>query len=106
LAIENGSRRLTRFLNVEDAFEPWRRAPGICERRTHFHVPFFLGNLGNFRTTRFAIEDALRYHKLNPLSRQLEIETCTWDVLPEELKSGDIVEYCSREIGWVRNQLT
>ena len=53
----------------------------------------------------FAIEDALRFHKGSPLSRQLEIETYTWDVLPEHLKTGDIVDYVTREIEWVRGQL-
>ena len=46
-------------------------------------MPVFLDDLGQFRTTRFAIEDALRFHKQRPLSRQLEIETYTWDVLPD-----------------------
>ena len=55
--------------------------------------------------SRFAIEDALKFHKAKPLSRQLEIETYTWDVLPDHLKTGDIVDYVSREIEWVRGQL-
>ena len=46
-------------------------------------MPVFLDDLGAFRTTRFAIEDALKFHKQKPLSRQLEIETYTWDVLPD-----------------------
>ena len=45
-------------------------------------------------------------HKEKPLSRQLEIETYTWDVLPDHLKTGDIVDYVCREIEWVRAQLT
>ena len=65
----------------------------------------FLDDLGMFRTTRFAIEDALRYHKTNPLSRQLEIETYTWDVLPASLKTGDVVDYVCRELEWVKGQL-
>ena len=40
-----------------------------------------------------------------PLSRHLEIETYTWDVLPDHLKTGDIVEYVCRELEWVRAQL-
>ena len=36
---------------------------------------------------------------------QLEIETYTWDVLPDNLKTGDIVEYVQREIEWVKSQL-
>ncbi len=58
-----------------------------------------------FRTTRFAIEDGLRVHKQKPLSRHLEVETYTWDMLPDSLKSGDIVDYICRELEWVRGQL-
>jgi hypothetical protein len=103
--IEKKDGRLTRFLNLEDAFKAWCDDPGPREWRTHFHVPVFLDSLGEFGTTRFAIEEALKFHKTNPLSRQLEIETYTWDVLPEHLKTGDIVDYVSREIEWVRDQL-
>ena len=103
--IQKKDGRFTKFLNLEDAFEAWRTDPGPREWRTHIHVPVFLDDLGPFRTTRFAIEDALRFHRANPLSRQLEIETYTWDVLPENLKTGDIVEYVCREIEWVREQV-
>ncbi len=103
--VEKKDGKLTRFLNLEDAFAAWRANPGPREWRTHFHVPVFLDSLGELGTTRFAIEDALKFHKANPLSRQLEIETYTWDVLPEHLKTGDIVDYVTREIEWVRGQL-
>jgi hypothetical protein len=103
--IEKKDGKLTRFLNLEDAFAAWDKDPGPREWRTHFHVPVFLDDLGPFRTTRFAIEDALRFHKAQPLSRQLEIETYTWDVLPKHLKTGDIVDYVCRELEWVRGQL-
>ena len=103
--VELKDGKLTRFLNLEDAFKAWQSNPGPREWRTHFHVPVFLDSLGEFSTTRFAIEDALKFHKANPLSRQLEIETYTWDVLPEHLKTGDIVDYVSRELEWVRGQL-
>jgi sugar phosphate isomerase/epimerase len=103
--VEKKDGKLTRFLNLEDALEAWRSSPEPREWRTHFHVPVFLDDLGDVGTTRFAIEDALRFHKANPLSRQLEIETYTWDVLPAHLKTGDIVDYVSREIEWVRAQL-
>jgi hypothetical protein len=103
--VEKKEGVLTRFLNLEDAFAAWDNNPGPREWRTHFHVPVFLDDLGPFRTTRFAIEDALKFHKARPLSRQLEIETYTWDVLPENLKTGDIVDYVCRELEWVRGQL-
>ena len=103
--VEKKDGKLNRFLNLEDAFKAWESDPGPREWRTHFHVPVFLDDLGEFGTTRFAIEDALKFHKQKPLSRQLEIETYTWDVLPDHLKTGDIVDYVCRELEWVRGQL-
>src|SRR6516165_6353659 len=103
--MEKKDGRYNRFLNLEDAFAAWKQSSGPREWRTHIHVPVFLDDLGMFRTTRFAIEDALRYHKSNPLSRQLEIETYTWDVLPASLKTGDVVDYVCRELEWVKGQL-
>ncbi|HEX6997376.1 MAG TPA: metabolite traffic protein EboE [Gammaproteobacteria bacterium] len=103
--VEKRDGKLTRYLNLEDAFAAWERDPGPREWRTHVHVPVFLDDLGEFRTTRFAIEDALKFHKKNKLSPQLEIETYTWDVLPPALKTGDIVDYVQREIEWVKSQL-
>jgi hypothetical protein len=103
--IEKKDGQFTKYLNLEDAFAAYEKDPGPREWRTHIHVPVFLDDLGPFRTTRFAIEDALRFHKANPMSLQLEIETYTWDVLPDSLKTGDIVEYVCREIEWVKGQL-
>jgi hypothetical protein len=103
---ERKDGKINRYLNLEDAFVAWEKDPGPREWRTHFHVPVFLDDLGDFGTTRFAIEEALKFHKQKPISRQLEIETYTWDVLPDHLKTGDIVDYVSREIEWVRSVLT
>lgn len=97
--------KTTWFLNLEDAFEDWYKNPGPREWRTHSHVPVFLDDLGAFGTTRFALEQALAFHKKTPLSPHLEIETYTWDVLPDHLKTGDIVEYVTREIDWVKGEL-
>jgi sugar phosphate isomerase/epimerase len=105
--IERRDGALNRFLNLEDAFAAFEKDPtGEREWRVHFHVPVFLEDLGDhFKTTRFAIEEALAFHRKNRLSPQLEIETYTWDVLPEHLKTGDIVDYVTKELEWVRGQL-
>lgn len=47
----------------------------------------------------------MRLHASTPLSEHLEIETYTWDGLPEHLKTGDVVDYVSRELEWVRDLL-
>ena len=76
------------------------------------HVPpagegaIFLERLGELQTTRQSTAEALAMHRETPLSRHVEIETYTFDVLPEEFKTGDIVEYVSREIEWARSELT
>lgn len=104
--IEMKDGTLTRFLNLEDAFEAWEKNPGEREWRIHFHVPVFLEKLDDgIETTRFAIAEALAFHKKNPLSAQLEIETYTWDVLPAHLKTGDIVDYVCKELEWVKGEL-
>lgn len=97
---------LRKFLNLEDAIAAWEADPAPQEWRTHFHVPVFLDDLGAFRTTRFAVAEALAVHLRTPLSDHLEIETYTWDVLPERLKTGSITDYVTRELEWVTDQLT
>jgi sugar phosphate isomerase/epimerase len=104
--MEKKDGKINRYLNVDDAIAAFEKDPGGSrEWRTHIHVPVFLDDLGQFRTTRFAIEDALRFHKQKPLSHHLEVETYTWDMLPDNLKSNDIVDYIYRELDWVRGQL-
>lgn len=93
------------FLNLGEALDDFETDPRPAEIRTHFHVPVFLEELGPFVTTRFGVQDALRMHRETPLSDHLEIETYTWDVLPEHLKTGDIVDYVTRELEFVRDEL-
>ena len=97
------------FCNVAtgrpDALDAFEQDPRPAELRTHFHVPVFLEQLGAFTTTRYAVQDALRLHRETPLSDHLEIETYTWDVRPAELKQGDITDYVSRELEFVRDEL-
>ncbi len=97
--------QITRYLNLEDAIAAYETDPGPRAWRTHFHVPVFLDDLGPFRTTRSGIDDALAFHARTPLSTHLEIETYTWDVLPDHLKTGDITEYVVRELEYVRDVL-
>jgi hypothetical protein len=103
---ESRDGQLTRRLNLSDAIDAWHADPGgEREWRTHFHVPVFLDDLGEFRTTRPQIETALSVHADTPLSDHLEIETYTWDVLPAHLKTGDITDYVTRELEWLRDTL-
>ena len=100
-----GDGPIRRFLNLRDALTCWEPDGVPTEWRTHFHVPVFLDDLDGLGTTRFAIAEALAKHRATPLSDQVEIETYTWDVLPAQFKTGDIVEYLERELSWVLEQL-
>jgi len=93
------------FLNLGEALDAFESDPRPAEIRTHFHVPVFLEELGPFRTTRHTVAEALALHRETPLSDHLEIETYTWDVLPEHLKTGDIVDYVTRELEFVRDEV-
>src|SRR5262249_47328411 len=106
--VERRDGLVTRYLNMEDAFEAWERDGDRAtprEWRIHFHVPIFLERLGDLETTRAMTAEALALHRAQPLSRHVEIETYTFDVLPEEFKTGDIVEYVAREIEWAVSEL-
>ncbi len=103
--IERYDGRLSHYLDLPAALAAWEKDPIPSEWRIHFHVPVFLDEINLFKTTRPAIEEALKVHKAHPLSSHIEIETYTWDVLPEKLKTGDIVDYVVRELEWVRDQL-
>jgi sugar phosphate isomerase/epimerase len=75
------------------------------EWRVHFHVPIFLDRLAPFASTQPFIREVLALHRASPVSAHLEVETYTWDVLPESFRSGSVDEAVARELAWVRAEL-
>lgn len=102
VARANGS--LIRYADLPDAL-----ALGACsngqEWRIHFHVPIFLANLEAFSTTQSFLQEILDLHRQQPISRHLEVETYTWDVLPEQLRDVTVDQAIAREIRWVQDRL-
>lgn len=74
------------------------------ELRAHFHVPIFLEKFGALFSTQDQIIKTLAYLKNKPISEHLEIETYTWDVLPEGLKQ-DLSSSIIREIEWIKDRI-
>jgi len=68
-------------------------------------VPIFMDNLGAFSSTRSFISEVLAIHRLHPVSAHLEVETYTWNVLPEHLRAGGMEQAIARELNWVRQEL-
>lgn len=71
------------------------------EWRVHFHVPVFLDNYGTLASTQDQISIVLNEILKNPsLTNHLEVETYTWEVLPEDTRLS-LGESISRELAWV-----
>lgn len=102
--IEAGPSGLTRYKDLQDAFATAEQAAGR-EWRVHFHVPIFIDRLEHFDTTQFFLREILAMHREDPISRHLEVETYTWDVLPEQYRQVDVSQAIAREMNWVRDQL-
>jgi hypothetical protein len=74
------------------------------EWRSHFHVPLFVEHYDILESTQEDIREVLRIHRAKPFTSHLEVETYTWEVLPEELRVP-IGESIIREIQWVKQFL-
>lgn len=75
------------------------------EWRVHFHVPLFLETLPPLDTTQAYVREVLALLRQNGACPYLEVETYTWDVLPEEYRTTDVSQAIARELQWVREQL-
>lgn len=73
------------------------------EWRIHYHVPIFVDSFDSLHSTRDDIIRSLKQFRDNSDCRHFEIETYTWEVLPEELKA-DVTESIEREYRWVLEQ--
>ena len=108
---ERRGDQLTRYLDLPEALA--KGAPGETvagdaghrEWRIHFHVPLFLERLGLFLNTQDYLREVLAIVRRTAVTPHLEVETYTWDVLPEEYRREDIVTAVARELDWVRGHL-
>ncbi len=96
--------KLTRFPDLAPALAKGGAANGD-EWRVHFHVPVFLEKLPAFGTTQSFLREILALHKTDPISPHLEVETYTWDVLPDDLVAGSVDAAVTRELQWVLAEL-
>lgn len=90
---------LKRYADLPDALKE-ANAASANEWRSHFHVPLFIENYGALQSTQKDIEEVLQLHCQQPFTNHLEIETYTWEVLPDELKLP-LAASIIREMEWV-----
>jgi len=88
--------KLERFLDLKDAFRSGARA--ASEWRVHFHVPIFLRELGVFESTQADLLPLLAALGAERPCPHLEVETYTWDVLPQRFRDLPVTEAIAREL--------
>ena len=76
------------------------------EWRVHFHVPLHASPGHGLDDTRGHVFDTLDWLKENPTAcHHLEMETYTWEVLPEELRTEEVADQVIREYQWTLDAL-
>jgi hypothetical protein len=103
--VVNGKAGLTRYIDLADAVAAFRRGEADGEWRIHCHVPIFLPDLGKLGSTRDTLVSTLKDIRLRHRSSHLEVETYTWDVLPQELRTGSKADDIARELSFCMKEL-
>ena len=72
--------------------------------RVHFHVPIHQTHIGSLQTTQSDLQQSI------PLLAEAgathwEVETYTWNVMPTELRTGELIESISKELEWAGEQI-
>jgi len=103
--VVNDGGMLHRYLDLPEALASAAAHSAAAEWRVHFHVPIFLRELGSFESTQAELLPLL-----NELARardcpHLEVETYTWDVLPQEFRDVPVEEAIARELRFVLETL-
>ena len=86
----------TRFDPISEPDTQWR---------VHYHVPVFIEKTEHFSTTQSTLSQVLQLQKLSGFCRHIEVETYTWDVLPENYRQEPVSDAIARELSWVCERL-
>ncbi|MCP5541712.1 MAG: metabolite traffic protein EboE [Akkermansiaceae bacterium] len=102
VVVREGDAVVRRFRDLPDALDWADENPPGDEWRVHFHVPIHAQpEAVFFRDTRDHISGLLDLLGRDPgWCGHFEMETYTWEVLPPELRSGDVVDQIVKEYEW------
>lgn len=106
--VQRDRRGIVRYTDLPEGFadEPGAGPAGeALEWRVHFHVPVFLEEMKQFETTQAHLVDLLANLRERQSCPYLEVETYTWDVLPDEYREMELAAAIARELSWVRGHL-
>jgi sugar phosphate isomerase/epimerase len=103
--VEAHEGTLTRYADLPEAFAALHAGDAGGEWRVHCHVPVFQSTYGHLQSTQRQLAELLAVCREQALAPHLEVETYTWDVLPENVRGEDVATDIARELTWVRSQL-
>src|SRR5262249_48015034 len=102
----DGSLVRHKDIDLALASQPARNPEPGAEWRVHFHIPLHSKPPGEFDTTSDHILGVLKSLQAQPaLCAHLEMETYTWAVLPDELKTQEVADQLVGEYRWTLNHL-
>ena len=103
--LNNGG--IVRYKDLPDAINDFDSdLNDYSEWRVHFHIPLHASPGGKFDDTRDHIIDTLKVLAVEPqICQHIEMETYTWEVLPESMQSNNVVDQLSLEYEWTLNSL-
>ena len=104
-SIVRSGDNLSRHVDLPDAVTAFGEGQADGEWRIHCHVPVFLADLGEISSTRSDLVATLAALRQRTRSSHLEVETYTWDVLPDDVRTGSKSADIAREIAFCRQEL-
>ena len=106
--VRHADGSLAKFRDLAPALSsPLAQSPAVGDEwRVHFHVPLQMQPTTELNTTTDHVFGLLKCLQAQPqLCSHLEMETYTWAVLPEPLRSRDVTDQIVAEYGWTLAQL-
>ena len=106
--VRHAGGSLTRFRDLAPALSSSSAITPVAgdEWRVHFHVPLQMPPTTELDTTADHVTGLLKCLEAQPgLCSHLEMETYTWAVLPEPLRSRDVTDQIVAEYDWTLRQL-
>ncbi|MQY05975.1 metabolite traffic protein EboE [Actinomadura macrotermitis] len=92
--------------DLDAALDGW--LPGDAAWRVHFHVPLHAPPAPPLRSTGPVLEEVLAvlFGGDRALTRHIEVETYTWEVLPDPPRTpGALADGIAAELAWTRDRL-
>jgi hypothetical protein len=104
VVVRTNDGKLTRYRDLDDALG--RTVAEGEEWRIHYHIPLHCSPTALFENTTDHLRGVLEALEANPkLCSHLEMETYTWEVLPDKLRNRDVVDQLVGEYDWTLARL-